>query len=45
VTVQLVVPPTSSLCDWPYLSLKVNGNSCSVKIFKGFESEAVKLKR
>jgi hypothetical protein len=45
VTVQLIVPPTSSLGNWPYLSLKMNGNNCSVKIYKGFESEAVQLKR
>ena len=45
VTVQLVVPPTPSLGNWPYLSLKMNGNNCSVKIFRGSESEAVQLKR
>ena len=43
--VVLVVNPDSSLCKWPYLSFKMNGNNCSVKIFNGFESEAIKLKR
>jgi hypothetical protein len=45
VRVQLVVSPSSSLCKWPYLSFKMNGNDCSVKIFTGFESEAIELKR
>jgi hypothetical protein len=45
VSVQLHVAPASSLCNWPYLSLKMNGNNCSANIFKGFEPEAVKLKR
>ena len=45
MTVHLVVAPALSLCTWAYLSLKMNGNSCSAKIFKGYESEAVKLKR
>jgi len=45
VTVQVVAAPKSSHCNWPFLSFKVNGNNCSVKIFKGFELEALKLKR
>jgi len=45
VTVQAGVAPVSSVCNFPYLSLKMNGNNCAVKIFKGFESEAIKLKR
>jgi hypothetical protein len=45
VTVQAGVAPVSSLCNFPYLSLRINGNSCSVKIFNGFELEAIKLKR
>lgn len=45
VTVQATAAPVSSICNWPYFSLKVNGNNCSVKIFNGFELEAIQLKR
>jgi hypothetical protein len=45
VTVQVIVPPDSSLCNWPYLSFKMNGNNCPVKIFKGHEPEVKQLRR
>jgi len=45
VTVQATAAPISSICNWPYFSLKVNGNNCSVKTFNGFELEAIQLKR
>jgi hypothetical protein len=45
VTVQLVAATALSQGNWLYASLTVNGNTCNVKIFKGVESEAVKLKR
>jgi hypothetical protein len=45
VTVQAAAAPVSSICNWPYFSLKAKGNNCSVKIFNGFELEAIQLKR
>jgi hypothetical protein len=45
VEVEVAVTHISSPCNKPYLSFKVNGNNCAVKIFKGFESKATKLKR
>jgi hypothetical protein len=44
VQVQVALVPFSQF-NGPILSFKMIGNDCSVKIFKGIEWEAVKLKR